>query len=221
MKLSPDLLIAFGAGVLCFFSPCFLPLAPAYLIYITGLSFEELKQVRSRTIFHSLAFILGFTLVFTLMGSAISAVAGILFDFKDIFRLLGGTLLILLGLYLAGLVKLPWLDLERRLRVSAKPAGYLGSIFIGMVFAAGWTPCVGPVLAGILLLASQAETVWQGAGLLAAFSLGLALPLFLLSLTLNYSLLWLKKIEKHLGLIHALSGLLLVIIGILLVLKWL
>ena len=217
MNQGLNILIAFGGGLLAFFSPCFLPLVPAYLIYITGLTFDELKDVRFKTIVHSLLFILGFTLVFAPLGLAVGALGEFLFMFKDLLRITGGALIIFLGLYLAGIIHFGFLDVERKLTVSRKPAGYLGSIFVGMVFALGWSPCVGPILAGILLVASQADRAIEGLWLLLAFSLGLGLPLFLLSLATNYSLTLLKKIQVYLPKIHFFSGVFLVIVGMLLV----
>jgi cytochrome c-type biogenesis protein len=221
MTQNLNLLIAFTAGFLTFFSPCFLPLVPAYLIYITGLSFEEIKKVRLLTVIHSLCFILGFSIVFIILGVAASALGQFLYKFGDIIRILGGTLVILFGLYLAGILKLPFLDMEKKLTISSKPSGFFGSIFVGMVFALGWSPCVGPVLGGILVYASQSDNIFQGVLMLSAYSLGLGLPLFLVSLAVNYSLSLIKKIEKHLGTIHFLLGLFLVIIGILLVANYL
>ncbi|MFH1684213.1 MAG: cytochrome c biogenesis protein CcdA [Candidatus Margulisiibacteriota bacterium] len=216
-----NFLIAFGGGILAFFSPCFLPLVPAYLIYITGMSFDEIKDVRLKTIIHSLLFILGFGVVFTLLGLAAGLFGGLLFELKDILRVLSGGLIILLGLYLAGILKLPFLDIEKRITISKKPSGYLGTFFVGMGFALGWTPCIGPILAGILTLAAQSGKSGQGALMLASFSLGLGLPIFLVSLALDFSLSLIKRIEKYLGAIHFICGLLLVIIGILLATNYL
>lgn len=217
MNQNLNLFIAFSAGFLTFFSPCFLPLVPVYLIYITGLSTDDIKKIRVTTIFHSLCFILGFTIIFTLLGMAASIIGQLIYQYSDILRILGGFLIIFFGLYLTGIIKLPFLNIEKKITLSSKPAGYLGSILVGMVFALGWSPCVGPVLGGILVFASQTGTVSQGTALLIAFSLGIGLPLFLVSLTVNYFLSLMKKIEKYLGAIHFALGLLLVIIGILLV----
>jgi len=216
-----NLAIAFAGGFLAFFSPCFLPLIPAYLIYITGLSFEEIKGARLTTIVHSLLFILGFTIVFTLFGLAASLIGDLLYDYKDALRIVGGSLIVLLGLYLMGIIRLPFLDIERKISLARKPAGYLSTIFIGMVFAMGWSPCVGPILAGILVYAAEAETAGKGALMLAAFSLGLGLPLFLVSLAVNFYLSFIKKIEKYLGLIHFVCGAFLIIVGILLISNYL
>ncbi|MBU0502578.1 MAG: cytochrome c biogenesis CcdA family protein, partial [Candidatus Margulisbacteria bacterium] len=138
-----NILIAFSGGLLAFFSPCFIPLVPAYLIYITGLSFDELKNVRLRTILHSLAFIFGFTVIFTLLGLSASLLGQFLFDFKDIFRVVGGLFVVLLGLYLTGWLKLPLLGYDKKFQLKVKPAGYFGSFVVGIVFAIGWTPCIG------------------------------------------------------------------------------
>lgn len=205
--------MAFAAGLLSFFSPCFIPLVPAYLIYITGLSFEEVKKARLMTVLHSLCFILGFTLVFTSLGAAASLLGRFFYSYGDILRIIGGIFIVILGLYLMGTLKLPFLDTEKRFKISNKPYGYIGSILVGMVFAVGWSPCIGPVLAGILVYASQAETVGQGILLLIAFSFGLGLPLFLVALGVNYSMALFKKIDKYLGVIHFILGSLLVIIG--------
>ena len=216
-----NLFIAFGGGILAFFSPCFLPLVPAYLIYITGMSFDEIRDIRLKTIIHSLLFILGFGIIFTSLGLAAGFIGGFLFAFRDILRVLGGGLIILLGLYLAGILKLPFLDIEKRITIAKKPSGYLGTILVGMVFALGWSPCVGPILAGILTLAAQSGTAGQGALMLIAFSLGLGLPLFLVSIAVDFTLSLLKRIEKYLGIIHFVCGFFLVIVGILLVMNYL
>lgn len=216
-----NLFIAFTAGLLTFFSPCFLPMVPAILIYITSLSFEEIKNIRTVTLVHSAFFILGFSVVFTFMGIAASLIGSFLYDFSGLLRVLGGGLIIFLGLYLMGIIKLPFLDIDRKITFASKPAGYLGTFFVGMAFALGWSPCFGPIMAGILFYASQTETVGQGALMLIAFSLGLGLPLFLVALAVNYSLSFLKKIEKHLKTIHYYSGIFLVALGMLLVTNFL
>ena len=221
MTQNVNLAIAFFAGVLAFFSPCFLPLVPAYLIYITGLSFEEIQKVRGMTIVHSLLFILGFTIVFTSLGMAAGLAGQFFFQFANVIRIMGGLLVVFLGLYLMRIIKLPFLDLERKITISSKPTGFVGTLLVGMVFALGWTPCVGPILAGILLFASQTATLGEGALMLIAFSLGIGLPLFLFSLAVNFSLSFIKKIEKYLGAIHFVSGIFLVIVGLLLMTNYL
>jgi cytochrome c-type biogenesis protein len=221
MTQNLNLFIAFLAGLLTFFSPCFFPLVPVYLVYITGLSFEEVKKARAATIAHSLLFILGFTIVFMVWGLTINAVGDYFCDCDDLIRVIGGGLVIFLGLYLMGVIKLPFLDIERKITISNKPPGYLGTIFVGIVFALAWSPCVGPILAGILVLAGSAQTVTQGVLLLLAYSLGLGIPLFLFALAVNYSLTLMKKIEKYLKTIHFVSGIFLVLVGILLATNYL
>ncbi len=205
---------AFTAGFLSFFSPCFIPLIPVYLIYITGSSLDEIKEVKLHTMLHSLCFILGFTIVFTSLGAAASLLGRFFIGFGEPIRIIAGLLIIILGLYLMRLIKLPFLDIERKITVSSKPIGYLGSIVVGMAFALGWSPCAGPVLAAILIYAGQSNTVWHGIMLLITFSLGLGLPLLLVSAAVNYSLMLFKKIEKYLGAINLISGIFLVIIGL-------
>ncbi len=208
------MIVAFTAGLLTFFSPCFLPLVPVYLVYITGLSLEEVKKVRLLTVIHSLLFILGFTVVFVALGTTASLLGQFLYRFTDILRIIGGGLIILLGLYLLGVIKLPFLDIERKITISSKPTGLIGTFIVGIVFALGWTPCVGPILGGILILASQSQTINEGIFLLLLYSLGLGVPLFLTSLAVNYSLTLLKKLEKYLPIIHAVCGVFLVLVGI-------
>jgi cytochrome c-type biogenesis protein len=212
-----NIAIAFIGGLLTFFSPCFLPLVPAYLIYITGLSFEEVKKARRMTVLHSLLFIVGFTIVFTSLGAAISFAGRFFFAYGDILRVIGGIFVLFLGFYLMRIIKLPFLDVERKINLSSKPAGMAGTVLVGMVFALGWSPCVGPVLAGILVYASQVERVTHGVIMLIAYSLGLGLPLFLFSLAVNYSLSVLKKIQKHIRVVHFICGLFLVLVGLLLI----
>ncbi|OGC23293.1 hypothetical protein A2291_06490 [candidate division WOR-1 bacterium RIFOXYB2_FULL_42_35] len=217
MSQSINIVIAFVAGLLAFFSPCFLPLVPAYLIYITGLSFEDLDNVRSKTILHSISFILGFSIVFVFLGITASLFTTWLDAYRDILRILGGGLIVVLGLYLLGVIRFQFLDIERKVSLATKPAGYFGSFLVGIVFALGWSPCIGPILGGILILASQTETVGQGVLMLSAFCLGLGMPLFLFSLAVNYSLSLLKKIQQYLGIIHRVCGFFLVMVGLLLI----
>jgi cytochrome c-type biogenesis protein len=217
MTQNINIVIAFFGGILAFFSPCFLPLVPVYLAYITGLSFEELKEVRAKTVVHSLLFILGFTVVFTSLGMAASYAGHFFAILGDAIQSLGGLVLIILGLHLMRVIRLPFLDIEKKLTVSSKPSGYIGTLVVGMAFAVGWSPCVGPILAGILVIAGQSGKAAEGFFFLLAFSLGIGLPLFLASLAVNFFLSFFKKIEKYLGVFHFGLGLLLVIFGVMLV----
>ena len=217
MTQNINIAIAFFGGIFAFFSPCFLPLVPVYLAYITGLSFEELKEVRAKTVVHSLLFILGFTVVFTSLGMAASYAGHFFSILGDAIQSLGGLVLIILGLHLMGVIRLPFLDIEKKLTISSKPSGYIGTLVVGMAFAVGWSPCVGPILAGILVVAGQSGKAAEGFFFLLAFSLGIGLPLFLASLAVNFFLSFFKKIEKYLRSFHFVLGLLLVVLGVRLV----
>ncbi|MGC8809843.1 MAG: cytochrome c biogenesis CcdA family protein, partial [bacterium] len=198
MSSSQDLsfFLAFLAGLISFLSPCVLPLLPSYLAFITGLSFEELirqdssKKMRQVILTHSLLFILGFSILFTLMGASATLLGQFLATYRDMIRLGGGVLIILLGLFISGIIPLDFLQREKRWHWQHKPLGYLGTFLVGVTFAAGWTPCVGPILSAILLYASTAENISTGIILLLIYSLGLAIPFLISSLAiLTFSLL--------------------------------
>lgn len=216
-----SLFAAFSAGLLSFVSPCVLPLVPSYLSYITGLSVEQLADAHTRAkyrwgiIANSLIFIAGFSSVFIAFGASASMVGQALITYQEYLRKLGGLIIIVFGLYLLGLLNLNWLQMERRMHFRTRPAGYLGSFFIGVAFAAGWTPCVGPVLGTILLYASTTEALSQGILLLTSYSLGLGLPLFLAALGVDRFLLYFKGVRQYLGTVSTISGVLLVVVGVL------
>ncbi len=218
-----SLLAAFLAGVASFVSPCVLPLIPSYVTFITGVSFDELTskeaapRVRRLTIIHSLAFIVGFSLVFIALGATATVAGRFLREHQDLLRTVGGALIILFGLYLTGLLPIPALSRERKVILTSKPLGILGSVLVGVTFAAGWTPCIGPILASILIYASTAKTVTTGVVLLAVYSLGLGVPFFLSSLALNSFLAASKRIRGSLRTIEVTSGVLLLLFGVLLV----
>ena len=218
--------LAFAAGVLSFLSPCVLPLVPSYLTFITGASFEELtgteeaspedrRRVRALTISNSLAFILGFSTVFIALGATSSLLGQWLVEFHNIIRIVGGVLVIIFGLFISGLMKLDFLHKEMKFHVTGKPSGLLGTYLVGMAFAAGWTPCVGPILGAILMQASLEGSTASGMRLLAVYSMGLGLPLFLASLSLNTFLSYSKGLFRHMRLIMAISGAVLIVFGIL------
>jgi len=215
-------LIAFFGGVLSFASPCVLPLIPSYLSLITGLTIKDLSegkrsaQVEKVTIINSLLFILGFSIVFVSFGAAASAVGRILYQYKNIIRIAGGSMVILLGFYVMGLLKLHFLDLERRFNLGTKPTSYFSSLLVGVVFASAWTPCVGPILASILTLAAASETLWSGVLLLIFYSLGLGVPFFLSSLALDSFLIYSKKVRKYMRAVTLVSGSFLIVAGVLL-----
>ncbi len=213
--------VAFTAGLLTYLSPCLLPLIPSFVAYITGVSFSDLEdlkkrgEVRRKTIIHSLLFILGFSIIFILLGLTATFVGKLLFGYQKAIRIGGGILIIIFGLYLTGLLKLDFLIKERRFKVQAKGASYLGSFLIGVTFAAAWTPCAGPILGSILVLAGTKVSVVEGAKLLGVYSLGIALPFFITALAVNYFLGYFKKFQKVIGAINIIGGIFLIIIGIL------
>jgi cytochrome c-type biogenesis protein len=213
-----SVLVAFSAGVFSFLSPCVLPLFPSYLSFITGMSMDDLQGPaagRGRIIGHSLAFIVGFSLVFVALGASLSALGQLLYDYRDLIRRAGGTLMIVFGLYIAGVLPVAWLGRYRQEHLRSKPAGLLGSWVVGVSFAIGWTPCVGPILGSILTLAGTAETVGTGVTLLTAYSAGLGLPFFLSSLALGTFLAAFHRFRAWIPLVERTAGALLVVVGVL------
>ncbi|MCL4536356.1 MAG: cytochrome c biogenesis protein CcdA [Nitrospirae bacterium] len=217
-----SLIMAFGGGLLSFFSPCVLPVIPSYVSYITGISFEDLTgeqdkgRIRKVTLKNSLSFIAGFSLIFILLGASSSFLGSILSDYQDTVRKIGGVLIVVMGLYIAGILKIGFLMQDKRLHLQNKPAGLLGSFLVGTAFAAGWTPCIGPVLGSILLYASTANSVTSGIELLAAYALGLGILFLITSLAINTALSYFKKINRYMRVVSVVSGLFLVVVGILL-----
>ncbi|HLC42099.1 MAG TPA: cytochrome c biogenesis protein CcdA [Methylomirabilota bacterium] len=212
--------VAFSAGLFSFLSPCVLPLFPSYLSFITGMSVDRLHKGfsardRVRVLSHSIAFILGFSLVFILLGASFSAASQALFEYRDWIRRAGGSLMVLFGLYIAGLIPVRMFGRTRQIQLQNKPAGYIGSIIVGVTFAIGWTPCVGPILGSILSLAGTAETMNTGVGLLAAYSAGLALPFFLSSFALSAFLKAFQRFRPFIIVVERAAGALLIVVGIL------
>lgn len=214
-------LIAFTAGLLSFVSPCVLPLVPSYITYVTGASFKDLTDIKGRarlrwaTMFHSLLFIMGFSTVFILMGASASYLGQILVEYQPWIMRGGGVLIIILGIHFTGLINIPFLQMEKRFEMRKKPLGLLGSFLVGVVFAAGWTPCIGPILSTILIYASTAKTFTTGILLLAVYSIGLGLPFFLSSLAFNSFLSAFDRMKRYMRWITLISGIFLIIIGIL------
>jgi cytochrome c-type biogenesis protein len=214
-------MIALSAGVLSFVSPCVLPLVPSYITYITGVSFKELADLEKRsklkwtTIFHSLFFIMGFSSVFILMGASASYLGQILVQYQDWIMRGGGVLIILLGIHFTGIINIPFLQMEKRFEMRKKPMGYAGSFFVGVAFAAGWTPCIGPILSTILIYASTSQSFTKGVLLLIYYSIGLGIPFFLSSLAFNSFLSAFAKIKRYMRIVTIVSGLFLIGIGIL------
>jgi cytochrome c-type biogenesis protein len=216
-----SVLIAFSAGLLSFVSPCVLPLVPSYLTYITGVSFKELTDVKATarlrwvTISHSLLFIVGFSTIFILMGASASYLGQLLLRYQYWIMKGGGILIILLGIQFTGVINLPFLQMEKRFELRKKPLGYVGSFLVGIVFAAGWTPCIGPILSTILIYASTSKSFTTGMLLLSIYSMGLGVPFFLSSLAFNSFLSAFERIKRDMRVITLVSGLFLIGIGIL------
>jgi cytochrome c-type biogenesis protein len=216
------LVVAFTAGLLSFLSPCVLPLIPSYATFITGMSLDELtgsEQTHRRraVLLHGGLFVLGFSLVFILFGASATFLGSMLRFYSDWVGRVGGVILVLFGLYLLGLLRLPGAGREWRVHLADKPVGYLGTVMVGVAFGAGWTPCIGPVLGGILTLAATTGSVGQGMGLLAVYSLGLAVPFLLATLLLDRFLAGFSRFRHLLPWVSRASGVLLVIMGGLLI----
>lgn len=217
-ELNIGILIAFMAGILSFLSPCVLPLVPSYLAFVTGMSLEDLESGvnRKTTLIHAGLFVGGFSAIFILMGASASFLGQFFRHNELLIARVGGVVIIVLGLHLTGLFRISALMREKRVHVNDKPAGFIGTFGVGMAFGAGWTPCIGPILGGILTFAASREGMWQGVGLLTVYSLGLAIPFLLSALALDWFLQAFKKFRKYLRAVEIGSGVLLVILGILL-----
>lgn len=214
-----DLSLAFAlmAGALSFLSPCVLPLVPGYVSFVSGVAYEEIDQpgAQRRVILSSLAFILGFSLVFIAFGATATALGQMLSANQRWLTQVAGLLVVVFGLHTTGLITIPLLYREGRVHLSERPPQWWAPLLIGAAFAFGWTPCVGPILAGILTLASGQETVWQGVVLLSVYSLGLGIPFLLVAWGLSRFYSFFDAIKPHMGKINVASGVLLVVIGLL------
>ncbi len=213
---------ALVAGLLSFFSPCILPLIPAYFTFITGLSLDELtgvhtRRIRARVIATTLSYVLGFSLVFILMGASASFIGGAIFKYRDWIRIIGGVLIIFFGIHMTGLIRFKPLEFERRFQVQKKPLHFLGTFFVGMAFGAGWSPCIGPLLGSILIVAGNQETIANGVVLLSVYAAGLAIPFLVLSVFVDSLLTLIKKASGSIKYINLTAGVLLLILGLLLV----
>lgn len=211
------ILVAFAAGVLSFLSPCVLPLVPSYLGFLTGMTLEEMTGRRRLAMVHALLFVSGFALVFVLLGASATALGSALKYYQVWLQRIGGVLIILFGLYAMGVFKLRFLQMEKRVHLERKPLGYLGSVLVGMAFAAGWTPCIGPILGGILGMAATQGDVSRGMVLLGSYSAGLAVPFLVAAWAMESFLDWFQRFRKYLPWVMRLSGLLLIFVGLLMV----
>jgi cytochrome c-type biogenesis protein len=222
-----SLFAAFVAGILSFISPCVLPLIPGYLSFVSGVTLDEMRapgasvaladagSKRRRAVIMSLAFVLGFSIVFIALGATATAVGTLLMDHIQLLGKIAGAVIILFGLHMMGVLKISWLYKEKRMQSDKKPAGFFGAILVGIAFAFGWTPCIGPILSAILLVASTQETITEGVQLLASYSAGLGVPFIATSLAINQFLAASARIRKHYHTIEVVSGVLMVIVGVL------
>ena len=212
-----SLILAFSAGLLSFLSPCVLPLVPAYISYLTGTAITELddKNAKLKVLYKSFGFVIGFSIIFILMGASITTLGKLLIKNQNTFRKIGGSLMIVFGLHTLGLLKIKLLYREKRFLSFNKATGKFGSILMGMAFASGWTPCIGPILSSILIYASSFETIGKGVLLLSVYSLGLAIPFILTAMAIGSFTKYKNTISKYLPIISTISGILLVMMGIL------
>jgi cytochrome c-type biogenesis protein len=222
MTENVSITFAFLGGLLSFASPCVLPLVPAYVSFVTGISFEELTNSSDdrgikRTIFvNSLAFIVGFSVVFVGLGASASFMGQFIMTYQEIIRKVGGIVIILLGIHIIGIINFNILQREKRLHFfREKPAGLLGSFFVGIGFAAGWTPCIGPILATILIVAASSDTIGFGIILLVSYSMGLAVPFILTSLGINTFLKHFSRLKRHMRIVSIITGSFLICMGLL------
>lgn len=212
---------AFLAGLLSFLSPCVLPLIPAYFSFITGLSVDELtaddKEIRKKVILSTLAYVSGFSFIFILFGASASFLGGLASQYSWAVRYVGGGIILIFGLHLLGIINIKGFQFEKRFHVKDTPFHLFGTFIIGMAFGAGWSPCIGPMLGSILIVAGSQETVLKGVMLLAVYSAGMALPFILMSIFINSMLTFMKKATRVMGIINKCAGVLLIAIGLLLI----
>lgn len=208
--------IAFGAGFISFFSPCILPMIPAYIMYITGVNVEEdLSKKRLVALSRTMFFVVGFTIIFMLMGSSASFLGRLFIRNKSLFSKISGIIIIIFGLNMIGILRIGFLDVERRVKAPKRITNGLGSAVMGMAFAAGWTPCFGPTLGAILMYAGGTETISKGVFLLFIYSIGMGIPFILTALFINLFTKFLDKAHRVLKYIPIISGIIMVIFGLL------
>lgn len=211
---------SFLAGIMTFISPCILPLIPAYITFISGVSLDELKsgtKSPQSTFLNAVLFVLGFSLVFIILGASATYLGNLLLEKKDIIRWVGGIIIIIFGFHILGITRIKFLYKEKKIQLKKVPLGYFGSFLVGLTFAIAWTPCVGPILSSILIVASAQETVSKGVLLLLVYSAGLGIPFLITALFINWALQLFTKIKKFYKFIEIFSGIILIIIGVLMI----
>ena len=214
---SVGLFIAFSAGLLSFLSPCVLPLIPSYITFITGLSFDDVQARRRVALTHGLLFVLGFSLIFLALGATATVLGRVMFSQRDLITKVGGVIIIVFGLYLAGGLNIAFFSRERRVHLADKPVGYLGTVLVGIAFGAGWTPCIGPILGSILIYASSEADLPRGLALLTAYSMGLAVPFILAALAVDRFMGFFQKFKKQMLWVQRIAGVIMILVGILMI----
>lgn len=220
------LVAAFIAGIISFISPCVLPIVPGYISFVSGVSLQQLKaqseleaeekkRLKRQVVVNSLFFVFGFSLVFVAMGASASYIGRWLAENRVILARVAGIAIIIFGLHTMGVTPIKWLNYEKRFHATRKPLGLVGSFVIGLAFAFGWSPCIGPILAGVLAMAATQETIQQGVSLLGVYSLGLGLPFIGTSLAINGFLNVFSHVKKHMRLVEVTAGVLLIAVGVL------
>ena len=217
------LLAAFAAGVVSFLSPCVLPLVPGYLSFISGVSVEELRAAERQSavsravMINTVAFVTGFSIVFIALGASASLIGQALLSNKVVLGRVAGLVVIVFGLHLTGIFKIKWFYKEKRFQGPTVARGPGGAVLLGLAFGAGWTPCIGPILAGILAYAATQDTMWAGVGLLAVYSAGLGIPFLLTGMMTQYMLRAFDSVKRHMWAIEVSGGVLLIAVGLLMV----
>ncbi|HEY4305834.1 MAG TPA: cytochrome c biogenesis protein CcdA [Gemmatimonadaceae bacterium] len=217
MRTDVGLAVAFGAGVASFLSPCVLPLIPSYITFITGMTLDDVPRARRTALVHALLFVLGFSLIFLALGVSATLIGRLLVTYRVWISRVGGLLVLAFGLYLLGVFNLGAFSRERRVHITDKPLGYLGTVVVGIAFGAGWTPCIGPILASILTFAATEGEVSRGVMLLAAYSLGLAVPFVLAAVAIERFLVAFNAIKRHMVWVSRVSGALMVIVALMMI----
>lgn len=214
---SIGVLLALSAGLISFLSPCVLPLVPSYVSFITGLSLEDVERSRRTALVHALLFVSGFTLIFLALGATATMIGQLMRGYELWLARVGGLLVVIFGLYLLGVIRVGVFGREGRVHLADKPLGYLGTVFVGMAFGAGWTPCIGPILGGILTFTASDANLSRGLLLLGAYSLGLAIPFVLAAVALGRFFVLFGWIRRHLGVMNKVAGVMLVAVGLLMI----
>lgn len=212
-----SLVVAFGAGLLSFLSPCVLPLIPSYVSFITGLELDDVGRAKHTALVHALLFVLGFTLVFLALGATATLIGQLLHRERQWVGRVGGVLVIVFGLYLLGVFHFGVFARDTRVHIARKPMGYLGTVLVGMAFAAGWSPCIGPILGGVLTYTASAADLDRGLLLLFSYALGLAVPFVLAALLIDRFVPLFQRYRRLMVGLTRVAGALLIVVGVLMI----